>query len=132
MLSNVQFNEFQQTVSKFLLRHQSILDILSKSQESNARINRAVTKAVTSCGCMKINADHKPLPRDASFGDLCKLVSSHIEGRLCENCRDFIIDEIGRSLFYYAALCNTLDISLQEIMEKENNKVTTLGKFNMT
>ena len=131
-MSNLQFREFQQTVSNFLLRHQSILDILSKSQEANSRVNRAVTKAVTSCGCLKINADHKPLPREANIDDLRKLLSSHLDGEICENCRDIIVDEIGRSLFYYAALCNTLDIPLQEVLEKEHNKVTTLGKFNMT
>jgi len=131
-VSNLQFREFQKTVSEFLLRHQSILDILSKSQEANSRVNRAVTKAVTSCGCMKINAIRKPLPPDASLDDLKKLLSSHLEGELCENCRDIIIEEIGKSLFYYAALCNTLDIPLQEVLEKEHNKVTMLGKFNMT
>lgn len=131
-VSNLQFRDFQQTVSNFLLRHQSILDILSKSQEANSRVNRAVTKSVTSCGCMKINADRKPLPREANLDDLRKLLSNHLEGEVCENCRDIIINELGRSLFYYAALCNTLDISLQEVLEKENDKVTTLGKFNMT
>lgn len=131
-MSNLQFREFQQTVSNFLLRHQSILDILSKSQEANARVNRAVTKAVTSCGCLKVNAIRKPLPPDASLDDLKKLLSSHLEGELCENCRDIIIDELGRSLFYYAALGNALNIPLQEVIEKEHSKVTMLGKFNMT
>ncbi|MFY9175160.1 MAG: DUF1573 domain-containing protein [Peptococcia bacterium] len=132
MLSNLQFPEFQQTVSTFLLRHQSILDILSKSQEASSRVNRAVTKSVTSCGCTQIHANYKPLPPEACLSDLKNLLSSHLEGELCENCRDIIIEEIGRSLFYYAALCNALDISLQEVLEKEHNKVTTLGKFNMT
>lgn len=132
MLSNLQFTEFQQTVSNFLLRHQSILDILSKSQEANSRVNRAVTKSVTSCGCLQIHANYKPLPPEASLDDLKSLLSSHLEGELCENCRDIIVKEIGKSLFYYAALCNTLDISLQEVMESEHQKVTTLGKFNMT
>lgn len=131
-MSNLHCQDFQQTVANFLLRHQSILDILSKSQEANARINRAVSKAVTNCGCIKVNADKKPLPPDASVTDLKYLLNSHLEGKLCDNCRDIIVDEIGRSLFYYTALCNTLEIDLQEVMEKENSKVSTLGKFNMT
>lgn len=43
-------DEFQNTVSKYLVRHHSILDILSKVQESTARVNRATVKTVTSCG----------------------------------------------------------------------------------
>lgn len=131
-MSNLHCQDFQQTVANFLLRHQSILDILSKSQEANARINRAVIKAVTSCGCIKVNADKKPLPPEACLNDLKSLLDSHLEGNICETCRDIIVDEIGRSLFYYTALCNTLEIDLQEVIEKENNKVSMLGKFNMT
>lgn len=124
--------EFQQTVSDFLLRHQSILDLLSKSLEATARVNRAVTKSVTSCGCLKIHAVKKPLPEEASINDLKELFSSHLEGELCENCRDIIINEMGKNLFYFTALCNTLDIDLQEVLEQENKKVQTLGRFNMT
>ncbi|HHT27849.1 MAG TPA: DUF1573 domain-containing protein, partial [Firmicutes bacterium] len=38
---------FQEAVNEYLVRHRSILDILSKLQESVARTNRAVAKAVT-------------------------------------------------------------------------------------
>jgi len=124
--------EFQQTVSNFLLRHQSILDLLSKSLEATARVNRAVTKSVTSCGCLKVHAEKKPLPQEANLNDLKELFSSHLEGRLCDNCRDIIINELGKNLFYFTALCNTLDISLQEVLEQEYKKVSTLGRFNMT
>lgn len=125
-------DDFQEKVSEFLLRHQSILDILSKNTESNARVARAVTKAVTACGCIKIKAEKKPLPPDASLNDLKMLFSSHLEGELCDNCRDVIINEIGKNIFYLTALCNTLDLSLQEVLEKENKKIMTLGRFNMT
>ncbi len=131
-MAKLQLQEFQETVSNFLLRHQSILDILSKSQEANARVNRAVIKAVTSCGCIQVNAYHKPLPSEAKLDDLKVLLSSHVEGELCENCRDIIIEEIGKSLFYYAALGNTLGITLQEVLENEHSKVNMLGKFNLT
>lgn len=124
--------EFQQTVSNFLLRHQSILDLLSKSLETTARVNRAVTKSVTSCGCLKIHAEKKPFPQEACLNDLKELFSSHLEGRLCENCRDVIINELGKNLFYFTALCNSLSLDLQEVLEQENKKVLTLGRFNMT
>lgn len=124
--------DFQQTVSNFLLRHQSILDVLSKTTEANARVNRAVTKAVTACGCLKVHASKKPLPKDAGLADFKSLFPTHLEGELCDNCKDIIMNEIGKNLFYITALCNILDLDLQEVLEKENTKVTTLGKFNMT
>lgn len=128
----LQCEDFQERVNDFLLRHQSILDILSKSTEANARVIRASTKAVTTCGCLKIRAEKKPLPQNASINDLKELFSSHLEGELCDNCRDVIMDEIGKNIFYLTALCNTLGIGLQEVLEKENNKIMTLGRFNMT
>lgn len=131
MASN-QCEDFQQTVSAYLLRHQSILDLLSKMVVSSGCVNRAITKSVTSCGCLKIHAEKKPLPPDADLIDLKECLSSHLEGSLCENCREAILNEMGKNLFYFTALCNTLGISLQEVLDKENNKVTTLGRFNMT
>lgn len=131
-MSELFCQEFQQTVSDFLLRHQSILDLLSKSLEATARVNRAVTKSVTSCGCLKVHAEKKPFPLEANLNDLKELFSSHLEGKLCENCRDIIINEMGKNLFYLTALCNTLGIGLQEVLEQENKKVQTLGRFNMT
>lgn len=123
---------FQETVASFLLRHQSILDLLSKSYEASARINRAVTKTVTSCGCLKIIAEKKPLPAEAELNDFKELFPSHVQGRLCDSCREVIINEMGKSLFYLTALCNTLGISLQDVIEQEKDKVSTLGRFNMT
>ncbi|MGI6588180.1 MAG: DUF1573 domain-containing protein [Peptococcia bacterium] len=129
-----QFNcqDFEKTVSTYLLRHQSILDLMAKCQESSARTNRAITKSVTTCGCLKIKAQKQPLPPEASIKDLKKFFSNHLEGKLCTSCREIVIDELGKNLFYITALCNTLDISLQEIIEEENGKVRTLGRFNLT
>lgn len=129
-----QFNcqDFEKTVATYLLRHQSILDLLAKCQESSARTNRAITKSVTNCGCIKINAQKQPLPPNANLKDLKKFFSSHLNGELCDTCREIIIDEFGKNLFYITALCNTLGISLGEIIEEENNKVKTLGRFNFT
>jgi hypothetical protein len=129
-----QFNcqDFEKTVSTYLLRHQSILDLLAKCQESSARTNRAVTKSVTNCGCININAQKQPFPPEADLQDLKKFFSSHLHGELCAACREIIIDELGKNLFYITALCNTLGISLEEIIKEENNKVKTLGRFNLT
>lgn len=131
-MSSLNCPEFQQTVANFLLRHQSILDILSKTAESTSRVNRAVTKAVTTCGCLKVTAAKKPFPSEISIKDFKELFSSHLDGEVCDSCKEIIIDEIGKALFYYTALCNTLHIDLQEVLEKENSKILTLGHFNMT
>ncbi|MCW2277842.1 DUF1573 domain-containing protein [Heliophilum fasciatum] len=124
--------QFQDTVADYLIRHQSILDILSKSQEANARVNRAVVKAVTDCGCVSINAEKSPLPPDASLSDLKQLRESHLNGTLCTNCRDIIERELGKSLFYLTALCHSLDLDLADVLQKEQNKISTLRMFNMT
>lgn len=123
-------DEFQNTVSELLIRHQSILDVLSKSQEAGARTNRAVVKAVTNCGCIKVEACKKDLPSEASLEDLKTIMESHVKGQLCKNCTEIIEDELGRSLFYLAALCNLLNLNLYDIFIKEQKKLTTLRVFN--
>lgn len=125
-------DEFQNTVAELLIRHQSILDLLSKSQESSSRINRAVIKGVTTCGCLKIHAEKKAFPSDASLGDLKNLLESHVNGALCDSCKEIVEREIGRSLFYLAALCNVLDINLYDVVIKEHKKLSTLRIFNFT
>ena len=47
--------DFQESVSELLIRHKSILDIMTKLEEAQSRVNRAVAKAVTNCGCIKVN-----------------------------------------------------------------------------
>ena len=131
-MAHFKCEDFQRTVSECLVRHQSILDLMSKCQESSARANRAITKSVTTCGCVKIEAQKQPIPPNASLVDLKKCFSNHLSGELCDNCREIIIDELGKNLFYNTALCNTLNISLQEVMEEENSKSRTLGKFSLT
>jgi len=59
------FDEFQNAVDNSLLRHKSILDIMTKLQESQARVNRAVIKAVTSCGCLEIQAKKQCIPNSS-------------------------------------------------------------------
>jgi hypothetical protein len=125
-------DQFQSTVKSLLIRHQSILDILSKGQESSARVNRAVVKSVTSCGCHSVNAHKKPVPPDANLADLKELLNSQLEGFICDNCRDIIEAELGKQLFYIAALANALDISLTDVLYQEHKKLQTLTVFNLT
>jgi hypothetical protein len=125
-------NEFQSTVSEYLIRHQSILDILSKSQECNAKVNRAIVKAATSCGCIKIKSEKQRFNNEVSLTEMKTLLNTHTEGTLCENCREIIETELGKALFYLTALCNTLDLSLYDVLLKEHKKVSTLRIFNFT
>ncbi|MDT3699895.1 MAG: DUF1573 domain-containing protein [Thermincola sp.] len=125
-------DEFQNTVSELLIRHQSILDVLSKLQEASARVNRAVTKSVTSCGCIKVSAEKRKVPENISISELKGYVDSHLNGELCPNCQEIVEAEIGRSLFYVAALCNHLDLNLYDIFIKEQKKLSTLRFFNLT
>ncbi|MDA8229397.1 MAG: DUF1573 domain-containing protein [Desulfitobacterium hafniense] len=125
-------DEFQEVVKSLLIRHQSILDIVTKGQETSARVNRAVVKSVTSCGCLSVNARKKALPEDACLSDLKGLLDSQVEGSICPNCRDIIETELGKQLFYIAALANTLNISLEEVFSKEMKKLSTLTIFNLT
>lgn len=120
---------FQHTVAELLVRHRSILDVISKLQESDARINRAVAKAVTTCGCVKVEADKQRIPASANFSDIKTYMNTHLSGKLCEHCQDVIESEMGNHLFYLAALCNVLDLNLYDVFIKEQERLMMLGAF---
>ncbi len=129
--ANVSINEnFQNQVSKVLVRHKSILDILTKLDEYNARINRAVAKSVTNCGCITVNAKKQDFS-NISFEEMPLKAESHLEGELCDNCRDVLEEEIGSYIFYLTALCNTLNIDLSIAIEKEYDRIKTLGIYSL-
>ena len=126
------FDNFQNSVDESLLRHRSILDIITKLQESEARVNRAVAKSITNCGCIKLNAEKQHLPEhddNINIESLKDCLKSHISGNLCDNCREVLEREIGNNLFYLTSLCNSLDLNLFDILLKENDKINTLGKY---
>lgn len=122
--------DFQAQVSQVLIRHKSILDVTTKLDEYNARINRAVAKSVTSCGCISIHATKQDYSND-TFDEMLNTVKTHVEGRLCDGCKDVLDGEIGSYVFYLSALCNTLDLSLDDIIKKEYNTIKTLGIFSL-
>ena len=125
-------NDFQKTVSLHLIRHRSILDVMTKYQDSCARVNRALAKSVTSCGCLKIKAGKQTLPADASLSEMSEYVKTHLEGHLCPNCSEVIEEEMGASLFFLAAICTLTGIDLHDIIKKENDRITTLGVYSLT
>mgnify|MGYP000886518766 FL=1 len=122
--------DFQNQVSQVLIRHKSILDIITKLDQYNARINRALAKSVTSCGCISINATKQDYDRD-SFEEMLSTVNNHIVGKLCDNCKEVMNEEIGSYIFYLAALCNVLDLDLDHIVKSEYNTIKTLGIYSL-
>lgn len=130
------FDEFQNSIDSSLLRHKSILDILTKLQESEARVNRSVIKSVTNCGCIKINAQKQSVDfnicteeSECEHPDIN--LSSHIDGNLCDNCRNVVEQEIGNHLFYLTSLCNALDLNLYDILLTEYKKTKTFDKISL-
>lgn len=133
LLKDLICDEFQNVVGDLLIRHCSILDILSKLSESSCRVNRAIAKSITECGCMSVEASKLQLPDEVySIEELKQYLNSHLKGHICSNCEEVLYSEIGKLLFYTAALCNTLDISLYDVFIKEYKKTSALGIFNMT
>ncbi|GLC29843.1 DUF1573 domain-containing protein [Clostridium omnivorum] len=133
-MKDVIFDDFQNSVNESLLRHRSILDIMTKLQESESRINRAVAKSVTYCGCVQIEAKKQNAADNCNDMDVEELehcLQTHIKGSPCENCRDVIEREIGNNLFYLASLCNLLDLNLYDILLKEYDNINTLGKYTL-
>ena len=124
-------DEFQYTVQELLVRNKSIIDSITKFQDSNARVNRSIVKAVTQCGCIKINAGKQEFFEDQDFEDIRKAMETHLEGKLCENCREQIENEIGSNLFYLASICNTLDLNMYDVIIKEQERVKVLGQYNL-
>jgi hypothetical protein len=124
--------DFQKTVSEYLVRNRSILDVMTKLQDSATRVNRALAKTVTSCGCLSIDASKQELPEDASFSQVSNYVKSHIEGKLCPNCADVIETELGNAIFYLAAICCLLGLDLKSVLERENDRICTLGVYSLT
>lgn len=129
MKSGKAVGEFQDAVEEVLIRHRSILDSLSKFYESTSRVNRAITKTVTDCGCISINAIKQQFPQKESLKDCSKYMDSHIKGELCDHCREVIAEEFGNHLFYLTALCCLLDYSIEELFSLEYDRISTLGHF---
>ncbi|EYE87581.1 hypothetical protein Q428_12485 [Fervidicella metallireducens AeB] len=130
-MKDIIVDDFQNAVSESLLRHKSIVDIITKLSESSSRINRAVAKSVTNCGCISIEAHKQEIPDGVSLDEVSDLLKYQIEGTLCDNCREVLEEEIGTNLYYLASLCDALDLNLFDVLIKEYDKIRTLGKFSL-
>ena len=131
-MSALSLEQFQQQVSELLLRHRSLLDVMTKFGQSGASVNRAISKAVTECGCVELNARKQRFESELDLEQVKLKMEHHLSGGLCEHCKDALRAELGKNLFYMSALSNLLDIRLEEVIEQESKKCSTLGVFNMT
>src|SRR5690606_18729745 len=100
-------------------------------QEATARVNRAAVKAATSCGCIAIDASKPAIPPDISLDQLRAYMATHVEGQICESCKEALEDEIGKLWFYMAGFCNAFDLNLYDVLLKEHKKLFALGVFTM-
>lgn len=125
-------NDFQTVVERYLIRHRSILDILSKLQDSSSRVQRAVAKAVTSCGCVTVDAQRQSVPEDTPYTEVKQHVHTHLHGELCVQCREVIEAELGQNLFYVTAMCETFGLHVGDILQQEKQRLNTLGVYNLT
>lgn len=129
MTNDMITEDFQELVDELLTRNRSLLDVLSKLEDTDSKVVRAITKSVTHCGCICVNASKQ------EFGDqvdeMRDRVSNHVTGELCPQCREKIEEELGAHLFYIASVCNTLDLNLYDVILKERNRLGTLGRFHM-
>lgn len=131
-MSAPSLQDFQDQVSELLLRHRSLLDVLSKNGQSSASVNRSVAKAITDCGCIELHATKQVFESGIGLEEAKDSAGTHLHGKLCEHCKEVVSTELGRNLFYLSALCNLLDISLDEVVQAEHQKCSTLGLFNMS
>lgn len=122
---------FQALSDEMLIRNRSILDTITKYQETAARVSRAISKAATHCGCIEIEAKKQDFNSSFEDTDIKSHFDRHIKGELCDSCKEVISNELGANLFYIASLCNSLGLDINDIIQGETKHVSSLGKFNM-
>lgn len=130
-MNNFSLKEFQEKVDDILIRHKSILDILTKLQESNAKVNRAVAKSATYCGCIQIQGKKQEIPQNVSYSELKSFMSNHIHGELCDACKEKIQEEISTNLFYITALCNLFNVDMENLLNSYYDQLKALGKYGL-
>lgn len=133
MVETSELEQFQNFIDDLVLRNKSILDQMTKLQDASARLNRTLSKSATTCGCIKMNIIKQQLDFShiTSPEELKSLLSTHIEGYPCPECNEAIEKEMGRVLFYLAAIANTLGISLSSVLENEKTRTNLLGNYSL-
>lgn len=130
--SDILFDKFQYMVEDLFVRNKSLIDAITKFQESNSRVNRSISKAITQCGCVRLHAVKQDFDKVDSLEDSSKNpLSSHVKGSLCDNCRDMIEKEIGRNFFYLSVIANDLGINIYDVILKEYKRLSSIGNYSL-
>ena len=111
-MKDILAEDFQLAADSALIRNRGLMDNLSKLTTSSARLSRAITKAHTHCACIDMS-------------------QKTLRGELCEKCRGVIEQEMGDLLFYTAGLCNTLGLSIYDVLLKEKQALGLLANFSL-
>lgn len=111
-IQDILAEDFQLAVDAALVRNRSLIDNLSKLELASAKLSRAIIKAHTQCGCIEMHG-------------------KDLSGKLCEKCRNIIETETGDLFFYTAGLCNTLGLSIYDIMLREKQALNLLKNFSL-
>ncbi len=112
------------TIEKYYKRNRSLIDTVSKCEYSMQKVFRLITKAATHCGCISFSAQKQPSGLEDDVPTL-------ISGELCESCRYEIEKNISQMFFYTVSLCSLLNIDAEMLIETENDRVRTLGRYNL-
>lgn len=133
MIEVTELEQFQNFIDDLVLRNKSILDQMTKLQDACARLNRTLSKSATTCGCVKMTITKQQLDftNISNIEELKSLLSTHVEGYPCNSCNESIEKEMGRVLFYMAAIANTLGISLSSVIESEKARTSLLGSYSL-
>ncbi len=117
--------EFQYLTEEQLKRNSSLLDLMTKTETTGGKINRALSKAITHCGCIRLDA------QTHQRAELTSKERAQIKGTLCDTCREELEKVIGEHLFYLTGLLGPLDLSLYDLFLTELGRQKTLGKYNL-
>jgi len=120
-IKDILMEEFQIVVDNYIDRNKNLLDTLSKYQMASSRLSRAIIKASTQCGCISLCGSK---PEDGE-------PETNVQGDLCKNCHTVIEKEMGDVLFYVAAACNALDLSIYDVLLKEKKTLSLLGNYSL-
>ena len=124
-MENFLLEEFQYLAEEQIRRNSSLLDLMTKLEGTNGKINRAISKAVTQCGCIRF------LPATHTGREKTVKERAQMQGGLCDSCREELERALGEHLFYLAALLNPLDLSFYDVLFGEMNRQRMLGKYSL-
>lgn len=118
-IKDILAEDFQLAAESALKRNKNLLDTVTKLSTSASKLSRAVIKASTQCGCIKISGEKSVSP------------TTNIYGSLCTTCQNAVEKEIGDTLFYLAGIASAFDISIYDVMLKEKQQLSMLYNFSL-